>query len=102
NALKCTDKGSIALTLSSEGEKGLIEIRDTGIGMDEETLGRLFTKNRVLGKEASRSGAGLGLYIAKNFMKLQDGDIRVGSRPGEGTRFTLVIPKFNEKQGAEP
>jgi signal transduction histidine kinase len=99
NALKCTDAGSITIGVGNEGDKGLVEIRDTGIGMSEEYLGRLFTKSRVLGKEASRAGAGLGLYIAKNFMKLQGGDIRVTSRLGEGTCFTLVIPKFKEPEG---
>lgn len=93
NAIKCTDKGSVILRVGSEGDEGVIEVEDTGIGMDEETLGRLFTKSRVLGKEAHRSGAGLGLYISKNFMKLQNGGITVASEAGKGSRFKLVIPK---------
>jgi PAS domain S-box-containing protein len=92
NALKCTDKGGIAVHLKSEGLYGVIEVRDTGIGMTEEVLGRLFTKNRIMGKEASRSGAGIGLFIAQNFMKLQDSTITVTSKVGEGTCFTLKIP----------
>ena len=99
NALKCTDTGSITIGLGNEGDMGLVEVRDTGIGMSEEYLGRLFSKGRVLGKEAGRAGAGLGLYIAKNFMKLQGGDIRVTSRFGEGSCFTLMIPKFKDQEG---
>ena len=100
NAIKCTDKGTVTVRIGSEGDQGLIEVKDTGIGMDEETLGRLFTKSRVLGKEAHRSGAGLGLYISKNFMKLQNGDILVSSEVGQGSCFKLVIPKVLEKEGA--
>jgi len=100
NALKCTDKGSITLALGTEGGLGTIEVRDTGIGMGEETLSRLFTKSRVLGKEAGRAGAGLGLYIAKHFMKLQGGDIQVSSRKGAGSTFTLIIPAVAGPEGA--
>ncbi len=96
NAIKCTDQGSVTVRLGSEEGNGLIEVRDTGIGMDSETLGRLFTKGRVLGKEAGRSGAGLGLFIGKQFMKLQNGDIRAASEPGKGSCLTLVIPKLKQ------
>ncbi len=96
NALKCTDKGSITVAVRIEGEEGIIDVRDTGIGMSEEVLTRLFKKSRVLGKEASRAGAGLGLYIAKNFMKVQGGDITVISRPGEGTCFSVRLPLSKE------
>lgn len=92
NAIKCTDKGSITIKAGSEGGQGVIEVKDTGIGMNQETLDQLFTKNRMLGKEARRSGAGLGLYISKSFMKLQKGDITVTSEVGKGTCFKLTIP----------
>ncbi len=101
NAIKCTDKGTITLRIGSEGDMGVIEVKDTGIGMDEATLGRLFTQNRVLGKEAHRSGAGLGLYISKHFMKLQKGDITVTSEVGKGSCFKLMVPKFKEWEGPD-
>ncbi len=99
NAIKCTDKGSITVRALTEGDMGVIEVADTGIGMDAETMGRLFTKNRVLGKEAHRSGAGLGLYITKNFMKQQNGDITVTSEKGRGTCFKLAVPRFKPGEG---
>jgi len=99
NALKCTDKGSITIRALAEGDKGVIEVEDTGVGMDAETMERLFTKNRVLGKEAHRSGAGLGLYITKNFMKYQNGDITVTSEKGKGTCFKLAVPLFKPGAG---
>ncbi len=100
NAIKCTDQGSVTIRATTEGDLGAIEVSDTGIGMDGETMGRLFTKARVLGREAGRSGAGLGLYISKSFMKLQNGDITVESEPGKGSRFKLLVPQFKGPVGA--
>jgi len=99
NAIKCTDKGTVTIRIGTEGDQGVIEVKDTGIGMDDDTMGRLFTKNRVLGKEAHRSGAGLGLYISKHFMKIQKGDITVTSEVGKGSCFKLVVPKLKEQEG---
>lgn len=93
NAIKCTDKGSITLRTSAQGDLGIVEIRDTGIGMSPETLSRLFTKERVMGAEAARAGAGLGLYIARSFMELQKGGIEVASEIGKGSVFYVKIPK---------
>jgi signal transduction histidine kinase len=100
NALKCTDKGTVTIRVYSEGDFGVIEVRDTGIGMDPETLGNLFTQRRVLGKEAHRSGAGLGLYISRSFMRVQQADITVTSEPGQGSCFKLMIPKVRRPKGA--
>jgi two-component system phosphate regulon sensor histidine kinase PhoR len=100
NAVKCTDQGSITISVKNEGDRGVIEVRDTGIGMSSETLARLFTKARVMGKEAGRAGAGLGLFIAKSFMTLQNGDITVTSQLGEGTCFYLWVPANRQMEGA--
>ncbi|HTC21546.1 MAG TPA: ATP-binding protein, partial [bacterium] len=51
--------------------------------------------------EASRAGAGLGLYIAKSFMEMQKGDITVTSEKGKGTCFTLYLPKVRQEEGAK-
>ena len=99
NAIKCTDSGSVTIRVGSEGDQGVIEVMDTGIGMDEETLGSLFTRNRVLGQEAHRSGAGLGLYISKYFMNIQKGDLTVTSEVGKGSCFKLVVPKYMKQAG---
>ncbi len=94
NAIKCTDEGSITIKAAAQGGFGVIEVRDTGIGMSPETLKRLFTKERVLGSEASRSGAGLGLFIAKRFMELQNGRIYVSSELGRGSTLSVKLPLF--------
>lgn len=92
NAIKCTDKGGITIQTRTEDGFGLVEVTDTGIGMGPETLKRLFTKERVMGAEAARAGAGLGLYIAKSFMTLQKGDISVVSTLGKGSTFQVKVP----------
>lgn len=69
--------------------------------MTAATLERLFTKSRVLGSEASRSGAGLGLYIAKSFMNLQKGDITVTSELGKGSTFCVTMPITEDKGGTD-
>jgi signal transduction histidine kinase len=102
NALKCTDRGSITLEAREDEDDAMIDVKDTGIGMDSETLGRLFTKQRMMGKEAGRSGAGLGLYIAKSFMEMQNGDITVASEKGKGSCFTLYLPKVHLEKAAAP
>ena len=98
NALKCTDKGGITIQTGSENGFGWIKVKDTGIGMDETVLKKLFTKERILGAEASRAGAGLGLYIAKSFMELQKGDISVESVAGQGSSFCLKIPSMQRER----
>jgi protein-histidine pros-kinase len=97
NAIKCTDRGSIDIHITRNGSFGLVKVSDTGIGMNEATLQKLFTKSRVLGLEASRAGAGLGLYIAKSFIKLQNGDITVTSEFGKGSTFCVKIPVKNKE-----
>ena len=96
NAIKCTDRGSIRIQVKRDGPFGSVEVSDTGMGMTDATLQRLFTKSRVLGSEASRAGAGLGLYIAKSFMNLQKGDITVTSELGKGSTFRVTIPITQE------
>ena len=94
NAYKFTKEGSINIEISSTGKEGIIKIRDSGIGMSEENVKDLFKKERVFGGAISTGGgAGLGLYIAKGFMKLQGGDIIVESTAGKGSTFTISIPR---------
>ncbi len=102
NAVKFTDKGSIAIRITDEvtskGKYGNIEVRDTGIGMSDRVLNNLFTKEKVLnGPPTAGGGVGIGLYIAKNFMEAQKGDITAISVVGEGSTFVLRVPR--ERRG---
>ncbi len=95
NALKHTETGSITVR-SRRGDKpgtAVIEVIDTGKGMSPEILKKLFSRDQVLSSNASpESSAGLGLYITRNFMRLQKGDVRAASEPGKGSTFTYTIP----------
>ena len=94
NAYKFTKAGSISIEISSEGNLGIVKVKDTGIGMTETVMKDLFKKERVFGGAiAAGGGAGLGLYIAKGFMKLQGGNITVESVFGEGSTFIISLPK---------
>jgi signal transduction histidine kinase len=103
NAVKFTDKGSIAITITDgitrEGKYGIVEVRDTGIGMSDRVLNSLFTKEKVLnGPPIAGGGVGIGLYIAKNFMEAQKGDITATSVVGEGSTFVLRVPRDRRGQ----
>ena len=94
NAYKFTKAGSISIEISSEGNQGIVKIKDSGIGMTEAMKKDLFKKEKVFGGAiAAGGGAGLGLYIAKGFMKLQGGDIMVESVIGKGSTFIISLPR---------
>ncbi len=114
NAVKFTDEGAVSLRISivengntgqRASQKGpsdpakladdllvLFEITDTGPGIAEESLGRVF---EAFGRDAAerrpREGAGLGLQVARRFARLMGGDLLVESRVGRGTRATLRV-----------
>ena len=93
NALKFTESGSISVRVSSKDMLAIVAVIDTGPGIAPERLTRVFTRDMTFdGAPISGGGAGLGLYIAKQFMRLQNGDITVQSRPGEGSSFIFTIP----------
>jgi signal transduction histidine kinase/DNA-binding response OmpR family regulator len=98
NAAKFTEKGVITLLISCkfEGEKEWlhIEVRDTGIGMNPEQLGRVFQEFTQADSSTTRTygGTGLGLPISRHFAQLMGGDILVKSEVGKGSSFTIRIP----------
>jgi PAS domain S-box-containing protein len=93
NAVKFTERGKITVRIRQQTGFGLIEIEDTGPGIPVELQGHLFKKDMILrGAPDVNRGSGLGLYIAKEFMHLQRGDITVSSTQGKGSRFTFRIP----------
>ena len=93
NAIKFTDKGGLTLSAEAKDRVILLKIKDTGRGISETAMAQLFTQKRVLGEEAGSAGAGLGLYVAKHFMKAQGGDISAVTQVAKGSCFTLTIPR---------
>jgi len=94
NAMKFTERGSIVLTLSRQGEQLLFRIADTGIGMNQEQVAALFNPFQQADTSAARrfGGIGLGLAISKRLAELMAGDITLESSPGQGTTFELRVP----------
>ena len=98
NAVKFTKEGFVRLSVSFEPittEKGrlILKIQDSGIGIKEEDIGKLFQEyNQVdAGKNRSVQGTGLGLTICKKLCELMHGSIEVESVYGEGTTFTATL-----------
>jgi two-component system phosphate regulon sensor histidine kinase PhoR len=96
NAVKYTpESGQISVSSSSTPDEIMVHVADTGVGVAEEDLSRIFDKfYRCSGNGGDAvAGSGLGLYITRQIMRLHGGDVTVSSRVGEGTRFSLVIPR---------
>ena len=95
NAAKFTDHGTVSLPVSREPDDWMIfAVTDTGIGMTEEQLGRLFEAFSQA-EAATRSrygGTGLGLAISRHFCRLMGGDLTVTSTLGQGSTFTVRLP----------
>ena len=99
NAIKFTEQGQVSLHFRrSTDEKSLrffeFSICDTGIGLDETSLGKLFQRFYQVDSGLSRkfSGVGLGLEISLSLARLLGGDIHVQSQPGQGSNFTVRLP----------
>ena len=104
NGIKYNRKnGELFITLSQQDEDAVIEIRDTGMGIPEDSLNHIFERFYRVDKARSRStgGSGLGLSIVRNIVKRNHGSIRVDSAIGEGTKFTLRFPVFDTKEDAQ-
>ncbi|MEC0169659.1 hybrid sensor histidine kinase/response regulator [Paenibacillus graminis] len=93
NAVKYTIEGSIAVTAETQGKQMIIHVADTGAGMDEETLSRIF-KRYEQGQQGINDGGGigLGLSICKQLVELHHGTLTVRSQPGQGSEFTFTLP----------
>jgi len=98
NSAKFTDKGKIILTLSTGNNGVKIAVSDTGIGIKEDDLNKLFTAFSQLedAKTKRYEGTGLGLAIIKNLLDLLGGQISVSSKFGEGTTFEVYLPKAHK------
>ena len=105
NAVKYTDEGSVSLKISgtrpdcTENGKPIlnlvVEVKDTGIGISRENLGKLFVKFERLDlvRNSTKEGTGLGLAITKMLLDMMHGRIDVESEYGKGSTFTVTVPQ---------
>jgi signal transduction histidine kinase len=98
NAVKFTSEGEVSVTGDlSTPDSATFTIIDTGVGIEQNDLRRIFEPFRQLQSATTRTagGTGLGLAVTKRFVELLGGTIEVSSQVGEGTRFTVTIPTTN-------
>lgn len=95
NAIKYTESGSIRIAVEEEEQFGKIIIRDTGIGIPEEDIPRIFERFFRVDKARSRSvgGTGLGLAIVKHIIEAHGSKMEVKSEPGNGSEFSFKLKK---------
>ncbi|NJN28267.1 MAG: sensor histidine kinase [Cyclobacteriaceae bacterium] len=101
NAIKFSLRGgTIDLSAKIENDMNVITVTDDGIGMSPENLKMLFQVQTFTTRgTANERGTGLGLYITKNFIESNDGQIWVESQEGAGTTFTFTIPTRKQNPG---
>jgi signal transduction histidine kinase len=102
NAAKFTREGVVSVRLQRVDDEAVLTVADTGCGMDEATLARVF-EPYVQGATASTGpfrGTGLGLPIARELVEAMDGTLVAESRMGEGSTFTVRLPRVDPEDGA--
>ena len=94
NALKFSDGGEVRLSAREDGDRLIVSVSDSGIGIPADKLGAIFEPFEQGQGSASREyeGAGLGLAITKKLVDLHGGVLDVRSVPGEGSTFTFTLP----------
>jgi PAS domain S-box-containing protein len=105
NAIKFTDRGEIVLGLERDSTGTLkLEVRDTGVGIDDDYMPRLFEpfSQEQTGHSRRFEGAGLGLAFARKCVELGGARISAGSRKGEGSTFTIAFPRACEIRRRRP
>ena len=99
NACKFTQMGTVELTVTGEEDFMKFQVKDSGIGMTPEQVGKVFEAFAQGDSSTTRKygGTGLGLAITKKFCEMMDGTIQVDSGLGKGTTFTVRLPKLAAK-----
>lgn len=92
NAVKFTNAGSVGFSAAYDDGRLTMAVNDTGVGMTEEALGRIFLPFQRIMDNTNADGFGLGLSITKGLVSLLDGTIEVASDVGKGTTFRVSLP----------
>ena len=93
NAVKYTDKGSITISATEFDMFVRVDIADTGKGIPEEDLPKIFGRFYRGSSTRSEEGVGIGLHLAREIISGQSGYIKVSSTLGAGSTFSVFLPK---------
>lgn len=93
NAVKYTPSGKITVSARAYELFARIDVTDTGPGVAEEELGKLFQRFYRGGASSQAEGVGVGLYLVRQIAQGQGGYVKAFSRPGQGTKFSLFLPR---------
>jgi signal transduction histidine kinase len=95
NALKHTFQGGVSVTLRDVGDHVTLDVADTGVGIPEQDLERVFERFHRVEQTRARTheGSGIGLALVRDLVRLHGGTIRVSSHVPGGTTFTVTLPK---------
>ena len=88
------DGGKVDITVDSDHQNAFISVADTGLGIAEEEISKIFDRFYRVDKNRDREtgGTGLGLSIARSAVLMHNGSIKVSSKENEGTTFVIIIP----------
>lgn len=92
NAIKYTDKGEIRISVIPYEMYVRVNIEDTGIGIPEEELSKIFSRFYRVDVKEQQEGVGIGLYLTREILKNQGGYIKVSSKVGKGSVFSVFLP----------
>ena len=95
NAIKYNHPGgSVKVSVARDENNSVLTVADTGVGIPEESLERIFERFYRVDKSRSKDvgGTGLGLSIVKHAVNIHNGEIKAYSKPGEGTEFVVTLP----------
>ena len=92
NAIKFTAAGEVVVTAEVAGDRAILSIRDTGIGIRNEEQPRVFERFYKTDRSRSSEGSGLGLAIVKHIAQAHNGEVTLNSEPGHGSTFRCSFP----------
>ena len=95
NAIKFTHSGHVAISVNTNNNEVQIIVEDTGIGINESEQEKIFEEFYQVSKGISRvyEGSGIGLAVVKKYINLMDGKLKIASKEGEGSTFTITFKK---------
>ena len=100
NAIKFSyQNGKIELSVEQKNNYYVVNVRDYGIGMNQDTMDNLFKIDKNVQRKGTsgETGTGLGLILCKEFVAKNDGEIWVESTKNEGSRFSFSLPVFDQQ-----